>query len=267
MEIKELRCPYCGASLHIEKEGYAECEYCHRSFYAKIEKPEITKNYIVNNYNKSTSEEDTKAGQKRHKKKTRAIWISIIIIAASILIAAIAVYKTAARKDDTKVATTKAATTISDEESKIQSDIDKVTELSYDNMTDDDIEDILSSIGLEKLSILSASGVSDYTFLRSIPNMTTLEIHDASNLQDASFIKTMPRLKKLTLDETSITDLDILSGNISIIDLELIGNPIDDYGFIATLKSLKHLKIDKDASLPDLSDLAYLEEVEYVERR
>ena len=264
MEIKELKCPYCGASLHIEKEGYVECEYCHRSFYAKIDKPEVTKNYIVNNYidDSSDDKEDKKEKQEKHKRKMRTILTGLVIIAAAILISSILLYKMFTRSDDSTV-----ATTISDEEVLSQDKADKVTELSYDNMTDDDIQDILSATGLEKLSILSASEISDYTFLKSIPNITTLEIHDAQDLQDASFIKTMPKLKKLTLDKTGITDLAVLSDNISIIDLELTDNPIDDYGFIATLKSLKHLKIDKDASLPDLSDLAYLEEVEYVERR
>lgn len=105
--------------------------------------------------------------------------------------------------------------------------------------------------------------VFDFSALSNFTKMEKLDVTGV-NLSDIDFVKKMPNLQSLTVDETGISSLESLRGNIALTELRASGNEISDVSPISGLTGLTTLELNNN-NIVDISPLADLTSLQTVE--
>jgi len=256
MQITKMKCPACGADITADREGMTKCPYCGSTFYVEADKPPVTMNTTINNFNGPSGQPDKTTEQTGNQ------GIGLLFVFVIVFLALALTFGFSRQSDDTEADSTvsSAETSRAATAGTIEA---PVTELTLD-ISKDGVESLSmlpSNTSLKSLEINNADTVTDWSVLSKLPGLESLTIRKAKELNDVSFLSGMPKLRKLSLSDTAVSDLSILNGNLSVTALYLENNLIADYSFLPTMTSLQSLHIrGYSGKLPDLSGLKLLKE-------
>lgn len=128
-----------------------------------------------------------------------------------------------------------------------------------------DISAISSLEKLKSLEITNGGSIENFKFLYNMPNLEILYI-DSKKLRDIGFISNMPFLQQLSIINSEIINIDVLSDckdNLLLLNLST-NYQIKDYSIVSELYNLVDLTLNIDylfenaLPLPNLSNMPYL---------
>ena len=108
-----------------------------------------------------------------------------------------------------------------------------------------DLTGLEYALNLETLTIQGQSSISDYSPLRSLLSLTSLEIAN-NDLTDISFLSSLTNLHHLNLAGNAITNISALSGLTNLKTLDLQNNQITDVNPLLALTNLEQLWISSN---------------------
>ena len=127
----------------------------------------------------------------------------------------------------------------------------------------------LTPIGeLEKLTVLTlrlTGDEIDLNFLKELPQLTSLTIQWPCDNADISFLSTLSNLTELGLIEMTGIDLTNLSGLTRLTMLSLKHCDVTDISALETLINLKSLLLQFSPQLEDLSPVAGMKELTFLD--
>jgi hypothetical protein len=127
----------------------------------------------------------------------------------------------------------------------------------------------LTPIGeLKKLTVLTlrlSGDETDFNFLKELPQLTSLTIQWPCDNADISFLSTLSNLTELGLIEMTGIDLANLSGLTKLTILSLKYCDVTDISALENLINLKSLMLQDSAQLEDLSPVAGMKELTFLD--
>ncbi len=131
-------------------------------------------------------------------------------------------------------------------------------ELTDDNRPISDLTGLEHVLNLETLTIQNQQTITDFSPLRTLTQLHTLEISN-SGFSDISILSALTKLQHLTLSDNVIQDVSALSGLSNLLTLDLRNNQITDISPLADLTNLEKLWINGNP-VSDISSLLTLQE-------
>ncbi len=127
--------------------------------------------------------------------------------------------------------------------------------ISYSQLSDEDTGFLRNLEGLRWLGLRGNHQVEDFSFLRDLKRLTSLDL-SGNNLEDVSFLRKFKGLTSLSLSRNDLKDVSCLRDLKRLTSLDLSRNDLKDVSCLRDLKRLTSL----DLSGSNLEDFSFLRE-------